>query len=442
MSTDQQLHPTTDGPAGYGRPPVHNGSHPTAALGMEYNPFDPRFRADPHVFFAKAREQAPVCYNPIFNMWLVTGHREVLAVCSDEVTFASGNKVDPPDSVLPEVVDKLNTEGFPVALQLFNTDLADHPRLRTLVGTAFTSSALATVEPHINQRSRAAVDRLTTLPQPVDLYSEFTDPLPLTILLDFLGIPERDHQQIRDWDMAWARLFTSAHAIDDQLEAVDEVIAYQWYLHDLIEARRSSPANDMISRCVTARHPDYEPLQTDEIIWQTMGMLAAGHATTTDALTHLLHVLLTEPSLWRQLIAEPGRVDDFVEESLRYRNPVLGLPRLATRDVTLGGVTIPAGSDVLVSFASANRDPSQTPDRPNEFDPNRANLKRHLGFGWGTHHCIGGRLAKAMMRHMLTDLGAAYPDLRLADSWVAGYNEHPFLWGLSSLQVQLSEGNA
>lgn len=421
--------------SGFGRPPVAESSHATAALGMEYNPFDPQFRANPHVFFDKAREQAPVCFNPIFNMWLVTRHAEVMTVCSDEDTFSSGNKVDPPASVLPEVLDRLNTEGFPIALQLFNSDLPGHTRLRTLVGQSFTTSILNQCETTIATICHRYLSELPTT-QPVDLYDQFTNPYPMTVLLNFLGVPPQSHDAVIAHDLAWAHLFTSAFAIDDQMEAVESVIAYQHLLDDLVEQRRTHPQDDLISRCVHATHRGFEPLTNAEIVWQCMGLLAAGHATTTDALTHLLLLLLQNPAMREDLTVHPGRADAYIEESLRFVNPVLGLPRLATRDVELGGVTIPAGADVLVSFCSANRDPAAIPN-PGTFDATRPNVRHHLGFGWGTHHCIGARMAKSMMSTAVRNLIKSFPEAALAPGYAASYNEHPFLWGLSNLDVLL-----
>lgn len=423
--------PVDGPPAGFpmpGQPP-----HPTATLGLQYNPFDPGFRADPHVFFDRARVEAPVCFNPIFGMWVVTGHEHVMRVCTDNATFSSGNKIDPPSSVLPEVLDILNTEGFPVALQLFNTDPPNHARLRSLVGQGFTTPVLEAFTPSVRHSVAEWVQGWVGADE-VDLYPRFTNPMPLQVILDFIGVPPADHDAVRAWDDAWARLFTSADAIDDQLAAVREVVAYQRYLDDLVDQRRARPQDDMLSRCVHARRGDYAPLTNQELVWQVMGLLAAGHATTTDALTHLLLVLLRTPELWSAFVAGDNSADSLVEEGLRYVNPVLGLPRITTREVELGGVVLPEGAEVLVSFCAANRDASYVSD-PATFDPARADVTRHLGFGWGTHQCIGARLAKIMMTAALEELAVRTPRLRLAGGYEPAFTQHPFLWGVSTLRV-------
>jgi cytochrome P450 len=413
---------------------VRGSVHPTAALGERYNPFHPEFLKDPHAFFAQARRQAPVCYNPVFDMWLVTGYDEVLKVCDDTTLFSSKNKVDPPKDVLPEVREILAREGFDVVLQLFNSDPPEHGRIAALVQRGFTQQSLQDALPGIRKLANELVDRFVMQGQ-VELRAAFADPLPLSAILDFIGVPRSDHEQIRIWDDWWARLFTSAKAITEQTIAVREVVAYQKYFNALIDDRRAHPRDDLTSRLVAAAIPRHAPLRNAEMIWQFMGLLAAGHATTTDAMTNLLMIVLKERSLWSALCAEPARIPDFIEEGLRYVNPVLGLPRIATRTVELGGVTIPEGGQVLVSFCSANRDEKLTPN-PNRFDPNRERVTHHLGFGHGIHYCVGARMSRSMLAIAIEVLAERLKGLRLTPGYTAEHTVHPFLWGLARLPVE------
>jgi cytochrome P450 len=406
----------------------------SAALGASYNPFDPEFLKNPHAFFARARREAPVCYNPVFNMWLVTGYDEVLQVCEDSLLYSSKNKIDPPNDVRPEVLEILATEGHSVVLQLFNSDPPEHDRIRALIGKGFTQQSFREAVPGTRKLAHDLVDKFAH-DGAVELRAGLVDPLPLSIILDYIGVPREDHGQVGIWDNWWARLFTSAHAIDEQLEAVRQVVAYQKYFEALIEDRRVHPRDDLASRLTAARIDGYEPLRTVELIWQFMGLLAAGHATTTDATTNLLYVVLSQPGLWAMLEAHPEDVPNFIDEGLRFVNPVLGLPRVTTAPVELGGVTIPEGSPVLVSFCSANRDELLTPE-PNCFMPGREGVGRHLGFGRGIHYCVGARIAKNMMIVMIEVLLERLPGLRLQPGYQAQHTMHPFLWGLSLLPVE------
>lgn len=408
--------------------------HPSAAFGARYNPFDPDFLRDPHVFFTAARREAPVCFNPVFNMWLVTGYEEVLRVCEDPVLFSSKNKVDPPNDIHPDVLHYLATEGYSVVLQLFNSDPPEHDRIRTLMARGVTIKTINDQVPSIRRLADDYVDKIVNDGR-AELRAAYADPLPLTVILDYIGVPRKDHDQIKIWDDWWARLFTSAHAIDEQFEAVRQVVAYQKYFNALIDERRAHPRDDLTSRLVEARADGCEPLRNVELIWQFMGLLAAGHATTTDALTNLLLVLFRNPDILARMRKDRAMIPAVVDEGLRYVNPVLGLPRITTRDVELGGVLIPENSQVLVSFCSANRADGLTPDA-DTFDPSRENVERHLGFGRGIHYCVGARMSRNMMVTALEVLLDRLPGLRLQAGVEPEHTRHPFLWGLASLPVE------
>jgi cytochrome P450 len=408
--------------------------HHTAALGASYNPFDPDFLQDPHKFFTKARREAPVCYNPIFNMWLVTGYAEVLKVCEDTTLFSSKNKVDPPNDIHPEVLEILRTEGFPVVLQLFNSDPPEHDRISALVNQGFSAQHLQAAVPGMYQLAHQLVDAFPA-DRKVELRAAYADPFPLSTILDFIGVPAVDHAQVKVWDDWWARLFTSAHAIDEQMHAVRQVVEYQHYFNNLINDRRARPKNDLTSRLVAASVEGAEPLRNDEMIWQFMGLLAAGHATTTDALTNLLLIILREPGRWNYLHSHREEIPSYIDEGLRFANPVLGLPRVATREVELGGVTIPEGGQVLVSFCSANRDDRLTP-HADAFNPSREGVTRHLGFGKGLHYCVGARMSRNMMRVAIEVLLDRVPTLHLEEHYSPEHTVHPFLWGLARLPLR------
>ncbi|HZR55727.1 MAG TPA: cytochrome P450 [Terriglobales bacterium] len=408
--------------------------HPSASLGVQYNPFDPNFLKNPHAFFDRARNEAPVCYNPVFNMWLVTGYEEVLKVCEDPVLFSSKNKVDPPNDVKPEVLEILANEGYSVVLQLFNSDPPEHDRISALVHQGFTAASLKASLPNIRTLANELVD-IFVEDSHVELRAAYANPLPLSVILDYIGVPREDHNQIAIWDDWWARLFTSAYAIEEQMEAVHQVVAYQKYFEALIESRRTVPCDDLTSRLTLARVEGGEPLRNVEMIWQFMGLLAAGHATTTDAMTNLLLIVLGKSELWSQLRSHPDQILNFIEEGLRFVNPVLGLPRITTQPVELGGVTIPAGSQVLVSYCAANRDDLLTPDA-DRFNPSRAGVSRHLAFGKGIHYCVGARMSRNMMTVAIEVLLDRLPGLRFQQGYEPKHTIHPFLWGLSHLPVE------
>jgi cytochrome P450 len=165
-------------------------------------------------------------------------------------------------------------------------------------------------------------------------------------------------------------------------------------------------------------------------------LLIAGHETSTSLITNCVWRLLEDrPSRWDRLLAEPSLVANAVEESLRFDPPVLGLCRTSAEDVPVNGVTILAGEKVMVLYASANRDASRFPDRPDEFLVDRPLLeaRKHYSFSWGIHHCLGAHLARLTARVAIEELLARLPTLR-----IDGETERvasPFLWGRHALPV-------
>lgn len=433
MSTDEVM--------ARGSAPDMNPDDPVE-LGAEFNPFDPNFLADPHAFFARARGEAPVCRNTFMNTWLVTRHDDVLRVLDDDELFSSQDRVGPMANWPPEVVAVLRDEGYLPAAQLFSTDPPEHTRIRTQFTKGFTPQRIATLEPSIRAAATELIDAMMieSGAGAADLRAGYTHPLPRTVILDMIGVPRADHPRLEVWFQAWGALYDPMASPEALLAAVRQVVDYQHYYTALIAERRAHPSDDLVSALVTG--PDEEfasaPLAEDELIWQLMGLQAAGHETTTNVLTSILALLLRDRAQWRRAATEPAYVDNVVEEGLRVVNPVLGLPRRTTRQCELGNVCLDAGAELLVSFASANRDLPDMPD-PDVFNPDRPGVARHVGFGWGTHFCIGSRLARLQLRVAIRVLAERLPGLHLPANATLEYSPHPFLWGPSRLLVEWDE---
>jgi cytochrome P450 len=403
-------------------------------MGSGFNPFDASFLADPHAFFARVRRDAPVCHNAFLDTWIVTRYEDAMRVLGDHEAFSSDNKIGPMSSWPEEVAEFLGKEGYPVAAQLFGTDPPVHTRIRTLFLEGFTPHRIAALEPSIRAFAHELLDKIAD-DGVAELRASYTHPLPRTIILDLIGVPREDHAQLELWHEAWGGLYAPGAPVKALLASARQVVDYQRYYAGKIAYRRANPGDDLISALVTARREGIEPLQDGELIWQLMGLLAAGHETTTNALTGLLVELLTDREQWQQMVADPRRVEAVVEEGIRMANPVLGLPRVTTKDVDFGGTTVPEGAQLLVSFASANRDLPEASD-PDTFNPDRTNVAKHIAFGWGVHYCIGARLARMQLRVALEVLAERLPDLRLKPGVKSEYAPHPFLWGPSRLEVE------
>jgi len=402
-------------------------------MGAKFNPFDPSFLADPHAFFARAREEAPVCHNGFMDYWIVTRYEDAMRVLSDFKLFSSDAKIEPPESIAGFLAE----QGYPVAAQLFGTDPPVHTRIRTLFLEGFTPRRIAALEPGVRKHAHELVDAMVAgnASNAADLRAAYIHPLPRTVILDLIGVPREDHAQLEAWHEAWGNLYNPMASQEALMDSATEVVKYQHYYGRIIDERRADPGEDMVSALVTAAAEGLEPLQDAELVWQLMGLLAAGHETTTNALSNTLVRLLEDHDQWQQMVADPARIPAVVEEGLRVANPVLGLPRVTTQDIDFGEVTVPGGKQLLISYASINRDLPDMPD-PDAFDPDRPNVSKHLGFGWGVHFCIGARLARLQLRVALEVLAERLPGLRLQPDVKREFAPHPFLWGPSKLAVE------
>jgi cytochrome P450 len=249
------------------------------------------------------------------------------------------------------------------------------------------------------------------------------------VIAGMLDVPEADIHLFKRWSDASV---AAMGAVDPSPWAA-ELQAMGAYLLDQIaeRRRRSAPGDDLVARLVAARDGD-RGLDDAAILGVVTQLLVGGNETTTSLITNAVWRLLQRPELWARFVGDPERVDDVLEESLRFDPPVLGLFRNTTRDVELHGQRIPAGTKVMLHYAAANRDPRAF-DGADRFDFD-ASRRRHLSFGLGVHFCLGAELARLEARIALTTLAARFPALELIND---GARIAPFfLWGRRNLPVR------
>lgn len=250
---------------------------------------------------------------------------------------------------------------------------------------------------------------MTAHGSPADLMESLASPLPLTTICEVLDISEADRGQLR----AHARTMMNV-SLDNRDKAVRAKADMRGYFKALTAKRRQHPGDDLTSALATARDGD-EILNDQELTVMAMVLLITGQDTTTYEIGNLAYTLLTRPAELAMLRSRPEMLPQAMEEMLRFipfRKGV-GIPRVATEDVELSGVTIRAGDIVHVSYLTANRDPRKF-DRPDELDLERDAKPSHMTFGWGGHHRLGAPLAFTELEVALTALLERLPDLRLA----------------------------
>jgi cytochrome P450 len=331
--------------------------------------------------------------------WLITGFEEARQAAIDP-RFSRALAVAPGRS--PQGIDVL-TAG-----SILGLDPPEHTRLRKLVGSAFTARRVEAMRPRVAGIVTELIDALLSRPQPADLVSGFALPLPVTVICEMLGVPTQDMEQFHVW---------SDTAVGDWQRDGDVILAalaemYQ-YFGQLAALKRAEPADDLMTALIAARDQD-DRLSEEELTALGCALLVGGHETTANMIVVSLIELLAHPADLAKLRADPGLIPGAVEELVRYVPLGGGLPltRVATQDVRLGDVVIAAGEVVLPHYGGANRDPAVFDD-PDRLDVCRAPAS-HLGFGAGTHHCLGAQLARLELQEAFRGLLGRLPRLRLA----------------------------
>ncbi|MET7752639.1 cytochrome P450 [Micromonospora sp. NPDC005367] len=366
--------------------------------------WDPAVRDDPHEFYDRVREAGrPVLQvDPAGNrLWVVAGHADVLTGLRHPAIGHEVHRHCPvPHRPAPNHQDEVARIE---ARQLINLDPPDHTRLRGLVSGGFTARAVARLEPWIDALAGRLVANARRLGR-IDAVADLADPVPVNVIAELVGVPEPDRWRFRAW---------SAAIVSAGPDGPAATVEFAAYLDDLAARRRADPADDLMSELV-AMEDQAERLDRDELVALVQLLLIAGQETTVDLIVNGIRLLLTHPPQWQALREQPALAAAVVEETLRFRGPVeIVPPRFAFRDIEIGGGRIPAYDRVGLSLWGANRDPAVF-DRPHEFDIHRADVRKHIAFGYGIHFCLGAHLARLESRIMFERIAQELPDLRLA----------------------------
>jgi cytochrome P450 len=369
-------------------------------------------RDDPFPLFAQVRELGAVHEVTLadgHNAWLVVRHAEARAALNDprlskdmQAALASGGKV---------VAEGLPGPAF--ARHMLVVDPPDHTRLRRLVAGAFSVRRIEGLRPHVQTIVDDLLDDVAARgPESrVDLVESFAFPLPFTVICELLGVPETERTALgRELTALLAPTSTPAEYARAK-HASDAVVAM---LSMLVEAKDRTPGDDLVSALISARDGD-ERLDQRELLSTIFQLIVAGHDTTASLIGNSIVALLRHPGQLAGWRGASGKVAAAVEELLRYDAPVPHSTfRYALEPVEIGGVTIPAGAQVIINLASANRDADHYAN-PEALDVDRTDA-RHLAFGHGIHFCLGAPLARLEARVALTDLLTRLPRLeRLND---------------------------
>jgi cytochrome P450 len=365
---------------------------------------------DPQPELAELRRDEPVARVLLPSgdiVWMITRYDDVRTVLADQrfsrtAAAASGG---------PRI-----TAGRPsLPSSILAADPPAHTRLRKLVAPAFTAHRSKQLRSSIAVLVVDLLETMGNVGPPADLVIHLTQPLPLAVICELMGVPDTSRKPFHTWADALKNV--TAQPAEATTAALAEMTDY---LGELVAAKRADPTDDLLGTLITARDQQ-ERLSEEELVSFCLVLLLGGYQTTAERLAGMIYTLLRHPDQLDLLRAYPGRVSTAVEELLRYPQfTATGLLRVVTEDLELGGVTLRAGEAVMPMMSSANRDESIFVNA-DQLDLFRTD-NPHLSFGHGVHYCLGAQLARIELTEALDGLLRRFPGLRLAGP------EHPPLW--------------
>src|SRR3982074_3628256 len=367
---------------------------------MEFDPYSDSFFDDPYETYRWMRDEAPVYYSERWDFYALTRNEDVVAAHRDWESFSSAYGV---------TLDALSMRHrFDELKMLILMDPPEHERLRKRVRQVFTKAAIADLEPLVPDIVTSHVQALAGRAQ-FDLVADFAALFPVEIIAWMLGVPSGERQQIRLWtDGFLHREENNPFATESGVAAS---MAMGEYFLDLAREKRRNPDDLIISRLVSTTYEDESGVThrlTDEDIATFSVLLAsAGSETVTKLMGNGVMAFHHNPDQWELVLADPGLIPGAIEEMLRLNPPSQYQGRFATRDVTLDGGMIPAGSPTLLVTGAATRDP-RAYEQPDVFDIRRGGATT-LAFGYGAHSCLGSWLARLETRVALTPSPEPWP---------------------------------
>ena len=402
-----------------------------------FNPFTPGFAENPYEEYRIQRETEPIQQTP-FGPWMIFDHAESVRLLRDITLSVDVRKAmeilgeDPRDRA------KMRAELFPDKApredtSILNIDPPDHTRLRKLVSSVFTPRRVADLAPMIERIVDEHLDAVADRGE-MDLVADLAFPLPFAVISEMLGMPDGDSAQLREWSHTLVKILDFTIGPEELMAAVIAGENLREHIANVIEWKRSNLGDDLLSALILAED-NGDVLSDIELVDQVNVLFIAGHETTVNLIGNGTWALLQNRDQLELLRDDPSVEATAVDELLRYDSPVQISRRITLEPIQIGGHDVAAGTFVLTSLGSANRDPAVFGPTADQLDLRRADAARHLAFGSGTHHCLGASLARMEGTIAITRLIRRFPELQAIGT--PAWNGRLVLRGMDSLQLSL-----
>ncbi|MXO74334.1 cytochrome P450 [Altererythrobacter aerius] len=388
------------------------------------NVWDPAVYADEGEITARyraLRAAGPVHWveaEPYRPFWALTRHADILEVERDQKTWLSAPRVTlVPAEVEQATLAQFGTRWGPVRT-LIDMDEPDHRTYRAIAQAWFTPRSLRALEDRMDALASSYVDKLASLGGSCDFAEEIATPYPLTMITALLGLPESDNELVLKLTQ---ELF---HATDPERQRSGEPTGlataqqFAFYLGGILQQRRDAPTDDLMS-VIANSEIDGAPIPVMDAIAYGILLATAGHDTTSSSVGVGMLAFARNADQLERLKSDPdGLAATATDEIFRWATPVRHMMRTAAHDTAIAGQPIAAGESVCMLYMSANRDEDAF-DAPYEFRIDRS-PNRHLGFGYGAHHCLGRVLAEMEVKALFRELGRRVESVELAGEpdWV------------------------
>jgi cytochrome P450 len=381
-------------------------------LGAQVRLDDPAYYlGNPWPVYARLRQEAPVFWYEPRRCWVVTKHADVRQVTTKPHIFSSAHGT---------LLHNLNPDGTyrssdqhfgEVAERIAHVDPPRHRELRRVMAPGFTPVAVDRLTVEVEDHCDRLLDQIVP-GEPIEFVESIGAVLPMLTVCDMLGIPNAEHAKIRFWSDQLERLFTVEMSDDERATTVQNFSGMNPLLQEVFDDKRVNPGDDLISSLLAAEL-DNDRLSAANVLMMTQTLIGAGNDTTRALLSGLVLAMAEHPDQYDLLRNDPDLTPNAVEEALRWVTPARGFIRTAVEDTEIRGQQISAGQRVYIAYDSANRDEEVFP-HPEIFDVTRPKSSVQVGFGFGTHVCIGASLVRMEARVFLKNMIQRFQRIELA----------------------------
>ncbi len=387
---------------------------------VDFDPYADDMLEDPFSAYEELRSLSPVIKLKKYDCWAVLDYDPIVEVLNDPQRFSSAAGVG---------IDNFNkVEPWRPKSIILETDPPEHDRARRVLTRVLSRPAMEKMRVDFTAAARSLIDEVASLGE-IDGVSDLAERFPLSVFPDAVGLVKDGRDNLLPYGM----MVFNSHGPrnrhrEESMQGAESVT--EWVLN---QCSRAALAPGGLGSQV------YEAVETGEITEHEAGMLvrsllSAGLDTTMNGIASALYCFASFPEQWQVLRENPKLVRSAIDEVLRFQGAVTNFFRTTTKDVTLAGVSIPAGEKVLVLFAAGNRDPKRW-DTPTEFRVER-DARGHLGFGSGVHRCVGQMVARLELEIVLTALLEKVERFELTGEPTIRLNNS--LRGLATLPLRLA----